>query len=345
MKLGHWIGLLVLVIALYIVWEIRQLLLLLFAAIALATALNQLVEWFQHHRLQRLWAVTLTMVMTVGTLWLFLGLIVPPFIRQFEQLVDLLPIALAQLEEGINWVEDQILTPYFPDIVDFSALIRQLQPVSQDGIGQLLDFFSTSVNALLQLLLTFVLTVMLLSNPCPYRKGFIRLFPGFYRQRAEQILSQCQVALERWSGGALIEMGFIAILSAIGLWILQVPLVLAHALLAGLLNFIPNIGPTLSVILPMAVALLDAPWKAIAVLILYIVIQQIESYWLTPTIMAKQVALLPAVTLMAQIVFASLFGALGLIVALPLTVVAKVWIQEVLLNDVLDHWQQATAHE
>jgi predicted PurR-regulated permease PerM len=135
-------------------------------------------------------------------------------------------------------------------------------------------------------------------------------------------------------------MGFIAVFSAVGLWLLQVPLVLAHALLAGLLNFIPNIGPTLSVFLPMTVALLDAPWKAIAVLILYIVIQQVESYWLTPTIMAKQVALLPAVTLISQLIFASMFGALGLVVAIPLTVVAKTWIEEVLLTDVMDQWER-----
>jgi predicted PurR-regulated permease PerM len=115
-------------------------------------------------------------------------------------------------------------------------------------------------------------------------------------------------------------------------------LALAHAILAGLLNFIPNIGPTLSVVLPMAIALIDAPWKAVAVLILYIVIQQIESYWLTPTIMAKQVSLLPAITLTSQIVFASFFGALGLLMALPLTVVAKTWIEEVLVKDVLDKW-------
>jgi predicted PurR-regulated permease PerM len=89
---------------------------------------------------------------------------------------------------------------------------------------------------------------------------------------------------------------------------------------------------------PITVALLDAPWKAIAVLILYIIIQNIESYWLTPTVMAKQVALLPAVTLTSQILFATLFGALGLLMAIPLTVVAKTWLEEVLFKDVLDKW-------
>ncbi|HEY9835844.1 MAG TPA: AI-2E family transporter, partial [Vampirovibrionales bacterium] len=87
------------------------------------------------------------------------------------------------------------------------------------------------------------------------------------------------------------------------------------------------------------IALLDAPWKALAVLIWYILIQQIESYWLTPTVMAKQVSLLPAVTLVAQIFFASVFGVLGLLLALPLTVVAQIWIQELYFKDIMDKWK------
>lgn len=133
-------------------------------------------------------------------------------------------------------------------------------------------------------------------------------------------------------------MVFVGALSGIGLWILQVPLALAHAVIAGLFNLIPNVGPTLSVVFPMAIALLDAPWKAGAVLILYLVIQQIESYWLTPTVMAKQVSLLPAITLTAQIVFASLFGPLGLLIALPLAIVVGTWIEEVVFKDILDRW-------
>jgi predicted PurR-regulated permease PerM len=191
-------------------------------------------------------------------------------------------------------------------------------------------------------LLVIVLTLMLLVNPQPYRRAFIRFFPAFYRQRVDEILSCCAEGLGAWTVGALIEMVFIGALTGIGLWILQVPLALAHAVLAGLLNFIPNIGPTLSVFLPMAIAFLDAPWKAAAVLVLYIVIQNIESYWLTPTVMAHQVALLPAITLTAQIFFASFFGALGLLMALPLAVVTKTWIEEALFKDILDRWQHSS---
>jgi predicted PurR-regulated permease PerM len=130
----------------------------------------------------------------------------------------------------------------------------------------------------------------------------------------------------------------IASLSFVGLLFLRVPLALAQAALAGILTFIPNIGPALSVIPPIAIALLDTPWKALAVLILYILIQQVESNLLTPYVMAQQVSLLPAITLLAQVFFATFFGFLGLFLALPLTVVAQVWLKEVLVKDILDQW-------
>jgi predicted PurR-regulated permease PerM len=88
----------------------------------------------------------------------------------------------------------------------------------------------------------------------------------------------------------------------------------------------------------MAIALLDAPWKAGAVLAVYFLIQQLEQYLLVPTVMAKQVSLLPAVTLLSQIIFAIFFGFLGLLLALPLVIVGQIWIKEVLVKDVLDRW-------
>jgi predicted PurR-regulated permease PerM len=109
--------------------------------------------------------------------------------------------------------------------------------------------------------------------------------------------------------------------------------------LAGFMNLIPNLGPTMSVVPAMAIALLDNPWKPVFVLILYFVIQQVESNFITPIVMAHQVSLLPAVTLISQLFFVTFFGFLGLFLALPLTVVAKIWVQEVLVKDVLDEWK------
>lgn len=310
---------------------------LFFTAVVLATALDMLVRQLQRWVIKRSLAVFLSIGILLALLAGFVALIVPPFAAQFQQLVELLPEGLALIQNWLNLLEDRILGQYFPDIPDINTLVQRLQPLITRLLGRSFDFFSASASAVLELLLVLVLTIMLLANPRPYRQALIRLFPASYRQRADEILSHCGVALESWTIGVLIEMVFIAALSGIGLWILQVPLALAHALLAGLLNFIPNIGPASSVVFPVAIALLDAPWKAVAVLILYIVIQQIESYWLTPLVMAKQVSLLPAVTLVAQIFFASFFGFLGLLLALPLTVVAKTWLEEGLIKNILDN--------
>jgi len=145
--------------------------------------------------------------------------------------------------------------------------------------------------------------------------------------------------LQGWLVGTLFSIVFLLVLSFIGLLLLDIDLALAQAMLTGLLTFIPNFGPVLSVIPPMAIALLDAPWKSLAVLVFYIILQQVEGALLTPLVMAQQVSLFPAFTLLAQVFFATFFGFLGLFLALPLTVILQIWLQEVLIKDVLDRWE------
>ncbi|MFN7850755.1 MAG: AI-2E family transporter, partial [Dolichospermum sp.] len=138
--------------------------------------------------------------------------------------------------------------------------------------------------------------------------------------------------------GAAIGVFAVGLMSLLGLSILQVKAALALGVLAGFMNLIPNLGPTMSVVPAMAITLLDNPWKAVAVFVLYFFIQQCESNFITPIVMAHQVSLLPAVTLISQLFFVTFFGFLGLFLALPLTVVVRIWVQEILVKDVLDKW-------
>ncbi len=340
MSLGKWIGFLAFILSLYILWQIRRVLLLIFAAVVLANALNVLVKRCQSFGMKRPFAVLLSVFLLLLVLVGFFLLIVPPFAEQFQELSQLVPRGIQRFNLWIRTFQGRIspqLIQYLPDV---DQLIRQLQPLVNRLLGGGLTFFSNSLGFIGQLLLVIVLTLMLLADPQPYRKSFIRIFPSFYRRRVDEILDKCKVALRGWLIGILFNMFVIASLSFVGLLILRIPLALAQATLAGILTFIPNIGPALSVVPPMAIALLDAngAWKTFAVLILYIIIQQVESNFLTPYVMAQQVSLLPAITLLAQVFFATFFGFLGLLLALPLTVVAQVWLKEVLIKDILDHW-------
>ena len=136
--------------------------------------------------------------------------------------------------------------------------------------------------------------------------------------------------------GVVLSSICVAILASIGLYLLGIKLVIANALIAGVLNIIPNVGPTISTIFPLSVALLDTPWKSFAVLGLYVVIQNIESYVITPSIMHKQVKLLPGLTITAQFIFTIIFGPLGLLLAIPMAVVIQVFVKEIIINDILE---------
>jgi predicted PurR-regulated permease PerM len=280
----------------------------------------------------------LSVFLLLGGLVGFFWVIVPPFAHQFQELSKLVPQGIDRLSMWLETLQARMspqLIEYLPSI---DQLVQQLQPLANRLLGGGFSFFSNSLSVVVNVLLVLILTLMLLSDPEPYRKSFIRLFPSFYRRRIDQILHECEVALQGWLVGILFNMFVIASLSFVGLMVLGIKLALAQAALAGILTFIPNIGPGLSVVPPIAIALLEAPWKAIAVLILYIVIQQVETNLLTPYVMAQQVSLLPAVTLMAQVFFATFFGFLGLLLALPLTVVGQVWLKEVIVKDILDQW-------
>ncbi|MBC1241788.1 AI-2E family transporter [Nostoc sp. 2RC] len=338
MNLGQWIGLIAIVLSLYILWQIREVLLLMFAAVVLATTLNRLAKRFQRSGMKRGLAVVLSVAIFFAVIVGFFWLIVPPFAQQFQELTYRVPQGFQRFNTWLDALRTRIpseLVPYVPDI---NSLIQQAQPFVNRLVGNSVAFVSGSLEVLIKVLLVLVLTGMLLADPVAYRKVFVRLFPSFYRRRVEGILNKCEISLGGWVTGALIAMGVVGLMSVVGLSVLGIKAALALGVLAGFLNLIPNLGPTLSVVPAMAIALLDEPWKAIAVLILYFIIQQVESNFITPIVMAHQVSLLPAVTLISQLFFVTFFGFLGLFLALPLTVVAKIWVQEVLIKDVLDEW-------
>ncbi|MBD1999254.1 AI-2E family transporter [Leptolyngbya sp. FACHB-541] len=342
MRLGHWVGFLALVLSLYILWKIRQVLLLAFTAVVLATVLNQLVKRLERGGIHRGFGIVLSVTTVLILFAILVALIIPPFFDQLPQLINAIPQGLDQLRVSFERLSERIPGQAEDNVGILTRLTQQLPDFISQLFGNFYGLFTNSIEIILSLLLVLVVTIMLLASPRSYRRAFLLIFPRFYRRRVDKILSECEIALTGWLIGILFNMTVIAVLSGLGLWFLGVPLPLANASLAGLLTFIPNLGPTLSVIPPAALALLDAPWKALAVVGLYVLIQQVESNVLTPLVMRHQVSLLPAVTLLSQLAFSIFFGFMGLLLALPLLVVAQVCLKEVLVEDVMNDWEEST---
>lgn len=339
MNFGQSLGFLAFVISLYILWQIRHLLLLVFSAMIFAVALNRLVKKLENIGWSRYQSVSFTVFSLLAIIFILVLLIFPPFIDQFQLLINALPkvpIKINELLKNITGDNYQIFDTFLNNL---NKIINDNNLLPAQVINNFIALFSNFFNVTFQVIFVFVLTVVFLLNPLKYRRYLLKVFPAFYRYRIDEILNKTEIAIVNWLGGILINCIFIGILSGVGLFFLQVKLVLVHALLAGLLNFIPNIGPTLSVVFPITIAVVDSPWQIIPIIVWYFIIQNIESYWLTPKVMADKVSLLPAVTLFAQIFFATVFGLLGLLLALPLTVVVKTWMEEILFKDILDNWQ------
>ena len=339
MRFSNLVGTIALLIAVYILWQIRFILLLAFAAVALATAINYLVKFLMKLGVkERSTSIVLSLILLLLIFVSFILLVVPPFIDQVQQSLYLLPKAANEIAVWLTWLQKQVPEQLVGEIQKLENVTRNLPELATKLAGNFYGVFSGSLEAILNILLVTVVTIMLLVTPHPYVRLFLAFFPSFYRRRAARILEKCEAALVGWTQGILFNMLVISVLSWLGLSILGVQLPLANALLAGLFTFIPNLGPVLSCIPPIVLALIEAPWKALAVLVLYILIQQAESNILTPLVMKQQVSLLPAVTLLSQATFAVFFGFIGLFLALPLTVVAQVWIEEILIKDILSNW-------
>ncbi len=337
-RFGKWVGLFAFVVSIYVLWQIRQVLLIVFAAIVLATALNQVVKVLQKIRIKRGFAVGISVILLLTIASGFFALIVPSIIEQLREFTSLVPKFLDQMRLWNDWLLKVIPEQVLNEIQGLKYLTQGLQSWLDRILGNFFLILSQSLNIVLNLLLFLVLTIMLLIDPKPYRNGFLLLFPAFYRRRMDEILHKCENSLVGWIKGTLLTMFLIGGLSYVGLLLLGVRLPLINAIVAGLLEFIPNVGPTLSLIPPLLLALLDTPWKALAVIALYFGIQQVESLIVVPLIMKSQVSLLPVVTLLAVVVFANFFGFLGLFLAIPLVLILQTFIQEIVVKDVLNNW-------
>ena len=275
--------------------------------------------------------------------------IIPQFTSEFQELINQIPSAVSKLWElsinvFLNFAE--IVYKDNPtNLADRTTLTNKLSMIPDgatlatgvtDSITKLISLVSNVGIGILQLFFIISVGLMITLQPNSYREVAILLVPSFYRRRARSILLSCGNALSSWMSGVLLSSICVAILSSVGLYLLGIKLVIANALIAGILNVIPNVGPTISTIFPLSVALLDTPWKSLAVLGLYIIIQNIESYVITPSIMHKQVKLLPGLTITAQFIFTILFGPLGLLLAIPMAVVIQVFVKEIIIHDLLE---------
>jgi predicted PurR-regulated permease PerM len=201
-----------------------------------------------------------------------------------------------------------------PDGPLSDRLGRQVSGVAK----YLFPFLSSTFAVFAGIILIIFLAIYIAAEPDVYHGGLMHLFPHHARKRAGEVLSAVATVLRKWLVTQLIAMLVIGTITTVILVLLDVKAAFALGALAGLLEFVPTIGPLLSAIPAVAMGFLDSPDKALAVAIAYGAIQFLENHLLIPLLMKGGVNIPPALTVVSQALMAMLFGFLGLMVAVPL---------------------------
>ena len=193
-------------------------------------------------------------------------------------------------------------------------------------------FFQTTFGVFGDLYVVLFLGIFFTVSPDVYKKGLVKLVPKKNRQKANDIVTKLGDNLKKWLKGKFFAMFVVFVLTAAGLLIIGMPMWLVLALIAGILNFIPNFGPLIALIPALLVALMQGPVTAAIVAGLYILVQVLESNFITPMVQQKLISIPPALIIIAQLLVAPLTGGWGLVLATPLMVIIMVLVQELYIQ-------------
>ncbi len=342
MSSSSYFKLVVILITSLILWTLRNFLLLIICSLVISNIVcnlcNQIQKGLKIPRSLSLFLVLTVISVIVFTIFI---LVLPPFIKEFNEILVDIPNGLSKINILINTNLNKFNNLFYGEqsenVIDIFSLINNVVTIPdastiakaiQESFKNLINIAGNLGSGLLKLIFVLAVSLMISIEPKQYKENILLLIPKNYRNKFRNILEKCNTALANWTFSMVISSLSVGLLSLIVLSILDVKYVVSNALIAMVLNIIPNIGPVISGIFPISIALLDNFWKPLAVFGAYVIIQNIESYIIMPSIMKKKANLLPGLTLISQFGFTFIFGPLGLILSLPLAVVIQVLIKE-----------------
>ncbi len=308
-----------------LLWRLAEVVLLGFAGILIAVLLRASADFV--HRATRLpVSVSLALVGLVlaGGIGTGLWFLLPPLLQQSEQFAATLPDLLTSLETRLENV------PLLAGFVQPGAPLSDLVGRTSVVLAQVSTTLFTTFNALGNVFLVIITGIFFAVEPRLYRSDLYRFMPPAVRPRAVEIVHKLGTTLRDWLSGQLLAMTLVAVFTYVGLLVVGLPYALALAVAAGLLDFIPFLGPVLGALPALLIAFTGDGGTAqvVWVLVVYVVVQQLEGNLFQPLIQKEAVSIPPAVLLLALVAFGTLFGFLGLLVATPITALLIVLVKE-----------------
>ncbi len=300
----------------YFLFQIRSILVLILLAFIIMVGLTPVVEFFEKKlRIPRGMSIFLAYISLVISLIILAAFLLPPLVTEGFQLVKNMNITVPDL-------------PIIQEIRNFSFTVQELGALVDrvgDSVGFLFSVVNTTFSGIFTVLTLFVLSFYLMVE----RLQLPLKVQWFTRKRehiqmAQEVFASIERQLGGWVRGELILMFVIGLMTYIGLFLLRVPYALPLAIIAGLLEIIPNIGPTVAAVPAVLIALVAInPLMAGITLLLYVVIQQLENNVIVPKIMSKHAEVNPLVTIIAILIGLKTGGVIGALLAVPIYIIAR----------------------
>jgi predicted PurR-regulated permease PerM len=310
-----------------LIWRLSDVLLLAFGAVVVAVILRSLANLIAHYiPASKRWSLALAGLVILILLGAIGALFGAQVRAQLHQLGSILPPAIEYVL-GEFGVDVRHLSEQVPKVLG-SGITREI-------LGRAAAIGLSVLGALADLLVVLVAGIFLAVDPDLYKGGIVKLFPPSQHARVKDAIDASGTALGLWLKGQLVAMALVGVLTGVVLWSIGLPSPLALGLIAALGEFIPFVGPILAAMPALVIAASQSTelflWTAAA----FVVIQQLESNMIAPVIQRETVSLPPALTLFSVLAFGVIFGPVGLVLAVPLTVVAYVLVKKLYIRETL----------
>jgi predicted PurR-regulated permease PerM len=336
-----------LVITVLLLWMLgvaAQVFLLLFISIILSLYLGAVTDFFvTRGRVPRRLAFLLALLVTLIGIGGLFALIIPPVLDQTGQLISVLPEYVVSWERSVDR-----FVARFPAGADFwrpgehrifRAIYEEISAAFTDVVPKVVSI----LHAFIGIFAVVVMSIYLTLQPGVYREWLIALFPPIHRDLVRDVLRELADTLRAYITGMLFAMFVLGVLTAVGLYVLQVPYWLAFGVFTGVVAVVPFFGTLVSTLLPAAFVLGGAGFAgfgpgghAVLVILLGVIVHLIEGNVVAPLVMQRKVELPPVLTIMSVLVFGLLLGPIGLVIAVPALATLMVIVRRIVINRIYE---------
>ncbi len=332
-SLGTILRTIFILLLLWFLFLVRDIIFLVFISVIIVSAIDPIVDWFQKKKIPRSLTVTVIYILAISIFTVAFSFFIPPLVSEIRALGENFPRLMETLSGYFRVVRDYAVAHNFQqNIANFTSNVAaKISEAGQSIFSGTISFIGGIFELIVILSVAFYMSV----QEKGIKKFFSSLMPEEHREYISGLVDRIQFKMGRWLQGQLLLMFLVFALNYLGLLFIKAPYALTLALLAGILEIVPYIGPVISAIVATAVSLLHGTVTGLLVLGWFVLVQQVEGYVLTPLIMKKAVGLNPVIVILALMIGAKLGGVMGVVVSVPIATMIEEVVNDLMKNQSL----------